>query len=301
MNANLQAARRVALAGVLLSGLLAVAKITVGWIGSSTSVLADGLESAADTITSTLVFVGIVLASRPPDENHPYGHGRLETVVGLLVGLILFAGGCGISYHALQRVGDIHPPPPLYTIWPVLASIVIKGGMAATKFHFGKKAGSSALAADAWNDAVDMVSGATALVAVSLAIASPERFLAADHYGGFAVGIIVVFTGVHVIRDTTLQLIDTMPEAGMLRQVEDLALQVEGALGVEKVYARKTGLQYHVDLHLEVDPAITVERAHEIAGEVRTRLRKSLDWVADVLVHVEPYLGTASSDSQYRH
>lgn len=103
------------------------------------------MESAADTITSSLIFIGIFLASRPPDENHPYGHGRLEIVAGLLVGLILLAGGFGISYHALQRVGEVHPPPPLYSIWPLIASIGAKAILAVTRFYYGRLSNSSAL------------------------------------------------------------------------------------------------------------------------------------------------------------
>jgi len=106
--------------------------------------------------------------------------------------------------------------------------------------------------------------------------------------GAFAVGLIVVFTGIRVTRDTTLQLMDTMPDRESMAHVRNAALTVPGVRGVEKCYARKTGLQYHVDLHLEVDPEITVRQSHEIATQVRIVIRETLPWVADVLVHVEP-------------
>ncbi|SRR5579864_5326819 len=280
--------QKVALAGMIVSSGLAVVKIVTGLMAGSTSVVADGLESAGDVFASGLVFLGLTLAAKPADSDHPYGHGRAETLTGLLVGLMLVATGIAISSHALMQVGEPHLPPAAYAIWPLIASIAIKSVLSATKYRVGRAIGSAALAADAWNDAIDIVSGLAALSAVGLTLYSPQRFLAADLYGGFAVGVIVVFTGIRVARDTGLQLMDTMPNQRMMQTIRDVAHKVSGVEGVEKCFARKTGLQYHVDLHLEVDPDITVRSSHDIAERVRQRIRHDVDWVADVLVHVEP-------------
>jgi cation diffusion facilitator family transporter len=280
--------QKVALASMIVSGVLAVVKIVTGLVAGSTSVFADGLESAGDVFASGLVFLGLTVAAKPPDYNHPYGHGRAETLTGLLVGVILLVAGFGISFHSLQMVGEVHPPPARYAIWPLIASIVIKSILSVVKYRLGKRIGSTALAADAWNDAVDILSGLAALSAVGLTLYDPARFLAADHYGGFAVGLIVIFTGIRVTRDTGLQLMDTMPDERLMSTIRDVARQVAGVEGVEKCFARKTGLQYHVDLHLEVDPEITVRSSHDIAQQVRERIKSDLSWVADVLVHVEP-------------
>ncbi len=280
--------QKVALGGMIVSAGLAVTKIVVGLMAGSTSVVADGLESAGDVFASGLVFLGLTVAARPPDSNHPYGHGRAETLTGLMVGLMLVGAGLAISIHSLLLAGAVHAPPAAYAIWPLIASICIKIALSGVKFHFGRKIGSAALAADGWNDAVDILSGLAALTAVSLTLYNPQQFLAADHYGGFAVGLIVVFTGLRVARDTGLQLMDTMPDERRMHTIREVAQQVEGVEGVEKCFARKTGFQYHVDLHLEVDPEITVRSSHDIAEQVRNRIRDRLDWVADVLVHVEP-------------
>jgi cation diffusion facilitator family transporter len=283
-----QAARAVARLSIGVSIALALGKILAGWMGHSTSVLADGFESAGDVIASSIVLFGLTVASRPPDDEHPYGHGRFEMLTGLAVGVMLAAAGAGISVHSLERLGEHHTPPATWTIWPLMASITIKGFLSSLKFRVGRRAQSAALIADAWNDSVDIVSGLAALVAVGLTISDPSRFLAADHYGGFAVGLIVVFTGIRVLWETSVQLMDTMPDESLMLRIRQTALEVPGVAGVEKCYARKTGFQYHVDLHLEVDPDITVRESHEIATRVRIRLRESLDFVADVLVHVEP-------------
>jgi cation diffusion facilitator family transporter len=175
-------------------------------------------------------------------------------------------------------------------VWPLLISIAAKAVLGATKLRIGKSSGSASLVADAWHDAVDMLSGTVALVAVALSIFLPERMAAADHYGGFAIGLIVVFLGLRVVRETALQLMDTMPDAAQMAEIRAVALRVEGARAVEKCFARKTGLRYHVDLHLEVDPDLSVRDSHEIARAVKRAVKAEVGWVEDVLVHVEPYV-----------
>lgn len=279
---------RVAAIGIIVSGALAIAKLTIGTMAGSTSVVADGFESTADVLASSLTLFALWVASRPADENHPYGHGRFEILTGLALGVFLFLTGLVIGYRSLQGLAETHTPPAAYAIWPLIASVVLKSGLSGYKFHHGKKLRSSALIADAWNDFVDIVSGLTALVALGLTLYDPSRFLAADHFGGAAVGVLVVMLGLQVIREASIQLMDTMPEAETIDLVREVATSVPGALGVEKCFARKTGLRYHVDLHLEVDPELSVREGHEIASKVRDKLKERLDWIADVLVHVEP-------------
>jgi cation diffusion facilitator family transporter len=280
--------KRVAMASIAVSGILAAVKITVGILGRSASVLADGFESAGDVVAATAVFFGFAIASRPADEEHPYGHGRYETLTGLIVGVILFVAGIGICYRSLQGVDRVHEVPAFYGVWALVASMVSKAVMSAVKFHYGKRIRSAALTADAWNDFVDILSAVTALTALGLTLLDPERFLVADHYGGFAVGLFVIFTGMRVARDTSSRLTDEMPDDEMMSAIREVSLTVPGAVGVEKCFARNVGLQYYVDLHLEVDPDLTVRKSHDIATEVRFAIRRRLDWVADVLVHVEP-------------
>ncbi|MEI9975880.1 MAG: cation diffusion facilitator family transporter [Ignavibacteriota bacterium] len=280
--------QRVAVLGMAVSGALAVAKITAGMAGHSTAVVSDGLESAGDVFSSGFVLLGLTLAAKPPDKEHPYGHGRIETLTGLLIGLVLAAGGVLISAASFEHLGQIRPPIEAFVIAPLVVSALAKAGLATYKFRSGRKIGSAALTADAWNDTMDIVSALAALAAVGLTLSDPSRFQDADRYGGIAVGLIVVFTGVRVSRDTAMQLIDTMPDPQHMDEIRAAAATVLGVRGVEKCFARKTGLRYHVDLHLEVDPEMTVRRSHEIAHNVQLHIKEKLDWVADVLVHVEP-------------
>jgi len=284
----MERARQIAILGMVVSGLLALLKIAVGWWAHSAAVTADGFESATDVFTSALVLVGLILAARPPDDNHPYGHGRAEILIGLLLGFILVCAGGGIAWHGLTGAADENHAPASYAIWPLVASIAAKSFLVVVKARHGRKIGSSSLAADAANDAVDILSGVVALAALSLALFDPARFLRADHYGAFAVGLIVMATAVRVMYESGMQLMDTMPDERSMSRIREVALSVRDVSGVEKCFARKTGFKYHVDLHLEVDPEITVRASHEIASRVRDKIRQQLPWVADVLVHVEP-------------
>ena len=280
---------RIAIVSMAVSGMLAVAKLIAGWLGGSASVVADGVESAGDVLASSIVLLGLTVAARPPDKNHPYGHGRFETLTGLVTGLGLALVGVGIIWKSMQDVGLRHSPPAAYALIPVAASVVLKAVMGALKLRIGRRIRSAALVADAWNDTVDILSGSVALLAVGLSLYDPDRFLAADHYGGAAIGCIVILLGLRVVHETSLTLMDTMPDEEMMATIRKAALTVPGALDVEKCYARKTGLRYHVDLHLEVDPDLTVRRSHAIAEQVRNRVKEEIGWVEDVLVHVEPY------------
>ena len=281
-------ARRLALASIGISAVLAVIKIVIGVAASSEALVSDGFESTADFFTSGLVLAGLWIAAKPPDSDHPYGHGRLEILAGLAIGLLLIATGTGICLGAFERRHNPHTPA-LYAIWPLIGSILVKSGLSAAKFHFSRRIGSSGLGADAWNDLVDILSGAVALAAVLLSVFAASKISAADQYGAFAIGLIVVFLGLRVVRQTVLHLMDTMPDEKQMAQIRSVAMHVPGALGIEKCYARKTGLRYHVDLHLEVDPDLTVRESHEIATAVKQTIKDEIEWVADVLVHVEPH------------
>ncbi len=279
--------RRVAFAGICSSLLLAVINILVGVGANSRSVLATGIEFAGDVLASSLVLIGIILAAKPADAQHPYGHGRVETLSAFVLGLILMTAGVIVSWNSLQGIGERHEAPGPVAVVALVLAIALRAVMATLKFRVGRQHASAALVADAWNDTVDILAATTALVAVGLAMYD-TRFLAADHYGGFAVGVIVVLTGIRVLRDASLELMDTMPSDDKIAEIRQVAMSVSGVRGVDKTYARKTGFSYHVDLHIEVDPEMTVAASHQIAGHVRSLVRERLSWVADVLVHVEP-------------
>ena len=280
--------RRIALLSSTIGILLAAAKITVGLRAGSTAVVSDGLEAAGDVLSSAIVYLGLWLASKPPDEQHPYGHGRYETLAGLGVGGILLLAGAGILWHGLTTAAP-HAAVPVYALYPLIAAVFVKVALAFLKFRVGRNIESSGLVADAWHDVMDLLSTAIAFLAVCLVYLDPIRFAASDRVGSLIIAVIVLFLSLQVVRRTVGGLLDTMPEEDRLRELRRIALDVPGARGIEKCYARRTGLKYHVDLHLEVDPEMTVRESHDIARHVKFAIKENLRWVADVLVHVEPH------------
>src|SRR5580704_6051531 len=163
--------QRVAVLGMVVSAALAVAKIAAGVAGHSNAVVSDGFESASDVFASGFVLLGLTLAAKPPDEEHPYGHGRIEILTGLLIGLGLSAGGALICYGSVERLG--HPEAAAvagYVVWPLVLSLIAKSGLAIFKFRYARRLKSDSLMADAWNDLMDTVSAVAALIAVGLAI-----------------------------------------------------------------------------------------------------------------------------------
>lgn len=284
-----QQARKIAVGGMAVSFALAVLKISVGLAASSAATVADGFESAADVFASSLLILGLTLASRPADDNHPYGHGRYEILTGLAIGLVLAVTGGGISHGSYLQIGIQHNPPQIYAIFPLLISLGAKAALSYYKLRIAGRIQSGALAADGKNDLVDVISGCTALAALGLTLSNPQRFADADPIGGVLVGGIVFFLGLQVIWETSEQLVDTMPGDAKLASLRTVALSVEGVLDIEKTHARKTGLRWHVDIHIHVDPLMTVRDSHIVAGTVKTTLRTKLDWIENVLVHVEPF------------
>ena len=280
--------QRVALTGVVISALLAVSKILTGVVSGSSALLADGFESAGDVLASGLVWLGLTYAAKPADENHPYGHGRAETISGLVVGLLLLCGGLAIAIEAFVNVGPSNTVPASYAVWPLVISVAVKLWMMRLKFTTARSIGSAALMADAMNDTVDTFSGIVALAALALTLYDPARFLHFDHYGACAVGVIMVLAGGRAIFRTGQDLMDTQPDHNLLDGIRQIARDVPGVHGVEKVFARKTGLRHHVDLHLEVDPAMTVRQSHLLGHIVESAILERMGTIADVLVHIEP-------------
>jgi cation diffusion facilitator family transporter len=289
--------RRIALISMIAGAGLAAAKVIVGLHAGSTAVLSDGFEATGDVLSSAIVYAGLGLARKPPDSEHPYGHGRYETIAGLGVGALLLLAGAGIFWHSFL---SLHQPSslPVYALYPLFAAVAVKILLAATKFRVANRIASTSLNADGWHDVTDLLSTCVALIAVGLALADPVRFAAADHIGGLLIGVLIFFLSIQVVRRTVGQLLDTMPDAAKMVEIRRAALAVPGALGIEKCFARRTGLKYHVDLHLEVDPEMTVRESHEIAARVRGAIKESVPWVADVLVHVEPSTAAPASEWQ---
>ena len=239
---DVQTGRRIALVGMSASAILATLNIFVGLSAQSTSVVATGVELAGDVLAS---FDGLrrndgsERASRRAASVRPRPHRNPCRVRRRA------HSGCRWRGHLLELAPGhrrpIHPPPSSIAIFVLVFAIAVRGAMSFVKFRAGRRLRSASLVADAWNDAVDILAATVALTAVGLTMYDLERFRAADHYGGFAVGVIVILIGVRVLRDASLELMDTMPDETQIARIRAVAREVPGVVAVDKTYARKTG------------------------------------------------------------
>lgn len=286
-----EAGRRLALIGLFTSAGLAFIKLTGGFLTKSTALTADGFESASDVLSSAIIWSGMTLASRPATEKFPYGYGRAESLAGKTVGTILLMSAVLLITHSVHRLNGPPVVLPAWILWPLGLSFFLKGLLAAVKYRTGRRIRSSALIADSGNDLVDMLSAVVAASAITLNLIDPIRFAYADPIGGIGVSLLIFFMGVNIFRRTSAELMDMKPEDSLLQQVRSAAGSTAGVIRVEKCFGRKSGTQFFFDLHIEVDPMMTVKDAHDVAHRVKDRILVECLFARDVLVHVEPYLG----------
>ncbi|MBL8878092.1 MAG: cation transporter [Phycisphaerales bacterium] len=278
---------RFAIVGLLANALLAGIKLAAGILGNCYALIADAVESFADIGSSVITWTGLSLAARPADENHPYGHGKAEAVAALTVTIMLFIAGAGIAIQAVREIATPHQLPAPFTLWVLVGVIVVKEAMFQLARRVGRASGSAAILADAWHHRSDAITSVAAAIGISIALWAGPGYEAADDWAAlFAAGVILV-NAAQLIRGPLHELLDA--DAGEIRdRVRESALGVAGVRGVEKVFARKSGLRIWIDMHLEVDPNIDVRAAHRIAHDVKDHVRRKMPEIADVLVHIEP-------------
>lgn len=288
-NQNYRLGQRLAIAGLIISAGLAFIKLTGGILSRSASLSADGMESAGDVFTSMVVWGGMAIARRPADSRYPYGYGRAEALAGKTVGTILLMSAVLLITHSVHRLNGPSINLPSWTLWPLALSFILKGVLASIKFRTGRKIRSSSLVADSGNDAVDMLSALVAAIAIILNLIDHERFAYADPIGALGVALIIFIMGLKIFRETSRELMDSQPRPEVLEQVRAVAAGIPHVLDVEKCYARKSGTQFFFDLHIEVDPNMTVHDAHGLSHHVKDVILAECDFVKDVLIHIEPH------------
>jgi len=291
-----QRASKICLA---INGGLALVKLATGIVGHSYALIADAVESLGDIFSSAIVWGGLVIASRPADKNHPYGHGKAEPLAALAVAGMLIAAGVGIAVQAIHEIRSPHQAPAPYTLVVLLVVIIIKEKMFRFERRTALRIGSTAVIADAWHHRSDACTSAAAAIGIAIALIGGEGYETADDWAALAACLVIVANGLRFVRTSVTELMDTTPRTDLAETIRVAALEVKGARLVEKLLVRKTGPKLLIDLHLEVDPDLTVRRAHEIAHAVKDLIMTRWPEVADVLVHVEPHgssqEGTGSS------
>jgi cation diffusion facilitator family transporter len=278
---------RAALWGIGVSLTLGVVKLCGGLLGHSLALLSDAVHSLVDATVSGALLVAMIVAQRPADREHPYGHGKVEAVAGAGVALILLVLAAAIAYESLATIAVPHTPPAGFTMLVAGGGALIQELLYRYARRVAGRTGSKALLATAWDFRLDALGGVGVLVGV--AMAKWTGWTGADHVAAVLIAAAVFWIGGGLLWENIQSLIDRQAEPEVLGRVRQEALAVPGVLAVEKLRVRRMGIDYVVEIHIEVDEESTVRRGHDIAHAVKERLMSRIPSISDVLVHVEPF------------
>lgn len=277
------------LRGVALNLLLALVKAVGGVLGNTYALIADAVESLADVFSSLMVWLGIRWAAEPPDEDHPYGHGKAEGLAALVVAAFLLGAAIWIAVHAVREIMTPHRVPAAWTLLLLAGIVAVKWGFSRRMHAVGTEAGSRALQAEAWHHVSDALTSGAAFVGILIAVIGGPAYAAADDWAALAACGVVGFNGFLIGRRAVGEMMDLAVSPELEREVRRVAGAVGGVRGLEKCRVRKSGLSHLVDIHVEVDGDLSVRAGHDIAGAVKQALLADATLhVTDVLVHIEP-------------
>lgn len=277
--------------GIIVSIILIFVKGISGHLGQSYALIADATESGADVISSGLLWMALKYAQRPPDKGHPYGHGKAEPVAAILIGLFLLIAAGWIAYHSIGFIETPHELPKPYTLIVLLVVIIVKELLFRYVFATGKRLNSQAVIADAYHHRSDAITSIAAFIGISIAILLGKGYEGADDWAALLACVFIVYNAFKIIRPAFEEIMDKAPSDELIAAISKIAsLHIE-VKRVEKCYVRKMGLDYYVDMHIEVDGHINVYHAHQVAHQVKDELLASELHIKDALIHVEPYLG----------
>jgi cation diffusion facilitator family transporter len=287
---RLKRSLRATLLGMVVNTFLAAGKLAAGVLGHSQALLADAVESLADVFSSIVVWRAMVVAEEPADKEHPYGHGKAEPLASAIVSTMLLLAAVGIVVFSVGRMlsHEPHEGPRAFTLIVLVAVVVIKELLFRFVVKEADSVDSSAVHADAWHHRSDAITSLAAAIGITISLIGGENYRAADDVAAIVAAGIIAFNGWRLLRPSMNELMDAAPNQQIIDRIKKIAATVEGVERVEKCMVREVGHLYFVDMHVEVDPQMTVSRGHEIAHDVKDKVRENVPAVRDVLVHVEP-------------
>jgi cation diffusion facilitator family transporter len=287
MHRGIQLART----GLITNGVLALVKLLAGILGHSYALIADAVESVADIFSSLVVWGGLRLASRDADERYPFGYGKAESVSSAIVGLMLVGAALGIAIEAVREIMIPHHAPAPFTLAVLVLVVAIKETLFRRVSRGAEELGSQAVRADAWHHRADAITSAAAFIGISIALLGGPGWEMADDWAALLASTVILYNGVQIIRPALADLMDQSPEEAVFQAVESAAREVDGVLATEKLRIRKSGTKYLLELHVQANPALSLQDAHILSGKVKGRIRAAVPRVDNVLVHMEPFEG----------
>ena len=267
---------------------IAIIKGIAGIFGNSFALFADAIESLTDIFASILVLFGLKYANRPADKNHPYGHGRAEPLITFLVVGFLVTSATIIAYESIINIGTQHELPKLWTLFVLGPLIIWKEISYRLVIKKAIETNSSSLKADAWHHRSDAITSIAAFVGISIALYFGKGYESADDWAALLAALFIFYNSYLIFRPALSEIMDEHVHDELIEKIRNVSIKVDGVLDTEKCFIRKAGMKYHVDLHAIVDGNITVKIGHEIAHNLKDTLRKEIQQLGHVLIHVEP-------------
>ena len=278
----------VPLVGVAVNAALATIKILAGFFGNSYALIADGIESTSDIVTSLVVWGGLRVSGAPADEKHPYGYGKAEALSGIVASLALLGAAAMIAVQSIREILTPHHLPHWSTLVVLVVVVATKTMLARWMAGIGADADSTSLQADAWHHWADALTSIAAFVGITIGLIGGPGYEPADDWAALLACTVIVVSGLSLLRMAVRELLDAAPAKEFEQLVRDLAQRVAGVRALDKCRIRKSGTSYFVELHVEVDGQATVQEGHDIGGRVRSVLRNSPLRIADAFIHIEP-------------
>lgn len=284
-----QEVTRAALLGLAINLLLGAVKLAGGLVSGSIALVSDAVNSWGDVLTSLIVILGLRVAQREPDDEHPYGHTRAETIAASNVAVVVAISALAVGWHAIEQLSEGQNVPPGWTLWIAGANVVIKELLYRYKVSVGRRARSQAILANAWDHRSDALCSAAVLVGLAAVRFGGPQLYWADDAAALVVVAAIVLSSVVLFRQSASELMDIQAPDALVRDIRAAASAVPGVLGVEKLWVRKSGIEFFADIHIEVDPQATVAEGHRVGHLVKDRLLERYVELRDVLVHLEPF------------
>ncbi len=267
--------------------ILSVVKIIAGFVAQSSAMIADGVHTVSDVISTVAVMIGVKFSEKEADKGHPYGHERIESVVTVLLSLMLSVTGFGIAFSGIKTiVYREFTTPGALALAAALASIVVKELMYRYTLKAAEKINSTALKADAWHHRSDAFSSIGTLVGIGGAILGLQIL---DPIAGIIVSVLIIRVGFEILMQGLNQLVDRAADGDTIKNIEKNIENVKGVLRVDDVKTRLHGSRLYVDVEISVDSNITVGEGHSIAETVHKNIEKTIPDVKHCMVHVNPY------------
>lgn len=307
--------QRVALLGLAVNFALAVLKLVAGIVGHCYALIADAIESIADIVGSVVIWGGLHVGAKPADHDHPYGHGKAESLAAIVVAFLVMLAGVGIGVKAVDEILTPHHTPAWWTLVVLVAVVIVKESMSRYAARTARQEGNTTMAVEAGHHRADVITSVAAFIGISVALFGQRvfgggggggggdgegtlRWSSADDFAAVFAAFIIVYNGWKLAKLPLRELMDAAPFEE-LEIAKAATLTVPGVRGIEKTRARTSGSRHYLEMHVEVDPTMSVADAHVITGKIKCAVREKLPNTADILIHVEPHEpGKGASSTQ---